>query len=132
MTASPDLILASASPRRSHVLSMLGLPHDVVPADIPEVLRPGESPAEYVERLARAKARTVSQEYPKGLVLGGDTVVVLDDDVLGKPADTDDAVAMLLRLSGREHVVASGLALASPEPPKLTRPFPTHRLRRAT
>lgn len=115
MTASPDLILASASPRRSHVLSMLGLQHEVVPADIPELLRPGEKPVEYVERLARAKARTVSQEYPNVLVLAGDTVVVLDGDVLGKPTDTDEALAMLLRLSGREHLVASGLALASPE-----------------
>lgn len=115
MTVGPDLILASASPRRSQVLSMLELPHEVVPADIAEVLRPGESPADFVERLACSKARVVSQEYPKSLVLAGDTVVVLDDDVLGKPADTDEAVAMLLRLSGREHVVASGLALASPE-----------------
>jgi septum formation protein len=93
---------------------MLGLDHEVLGGAVPEDFRPGETPLAHVERLAREKARRGAGERPACLVLGGDTVVVLDDQVLGKPADAEDAVRMLLRLSGRTHWVHSGLALVEP------------------
>jgi septum formation protein len=107
-------VLASASPRRASLLTMLGLAHEVLPADVDETLLPGEDPAAHVERLARAKAGVVAARRPDALVLGGDTVVVLDGEVLGKPVRRQDAVATLMRLSGRDHVVFSGLALVVP------------------
>ena len=110
----PDLVLASASPRRTTLLDMLGLAHTVVHADVDEALLPDESPEAHVERLARAKASAVADDRPDALVLGADTVVVLDGEVLGKPARRQEAVATLLRLSGREHIVLSGISLASP------------------
>lgn len=110
----PRLVLASASPRRSDILTRLGLAHDVLPADIDETPLPGERPAPHVERLAREKAAAVAADRPEGVVLAGDTVVVADDRILGKPTDADEAVAMLMRLSGRAHEVLSGLALALP------------------
>jgi len=125
------LVLASQSPRRAQLLEMLGLQFEVVAADIDETWAPGEDPGTHAERLAREKAvrvasgfgwpatggvvapgsaRTipVSQEL---LVVGSDTVVVLDGVVLGKPADADDAVRMLLALQGRTHLVATGVAI---------------------
>lgn len=111
---APPLVLASASPRRSALLRQLGLHHDVLPADVDETPLPGEAPAPHVERLARHKARVASARRPDALVLAGDTVVVADGRILGKPVDPDDAVAMLLALAGREHEVVSGLALALP------------------
>lgn len=110
----PPLVLASASPRRTVLLDMLGLAHEVVPADVDESLEPGEQPDAHVDRLARAKAGTVARARPDAIVLGGDTVVVLDGEVLGKPARRQDAVATLMRLAGRDHVVFSGLALVPP------------------
>ncbi|MSR35760.1 MAG: septum formation protein Maf [Gemmatimonadetes bacterium] len=110
----PALVLASASPRRAALLTMLGLPHEVLPADVDETLLPGEDPAAHVERLARAKAAAVALRRSDALVIGGDTVVVIDGEVLGKPARRQDAVATLLRLAGREHIVFSGLALVLP------------------
>jgi septum formation protein len=110
----PPLVLASASPRRAAILQMLGLAHEVLATHIPEEFDPRETPDGHVERLAREKALTGARSRPDALVLGGDTVVVLDGVVLGKPAGPEDAVAMLLRLSGRRHVVHSGLALAEP------------------
>jgi septum formation protein len=111
---TPRLILASASPRRSEVLKTLGLAHEVLPARTLEEVRPGEPPEAYVERLAREKAAYVARQRPDALVLGGDTEVVLDGEVLGKPGNLEHAVEMLLRLSGRTHTVLSGLALADP------------------
>lgn len=113
MTA-PPLVLASASPRRTALLDMLGLAHEVVPAHADESLLPGEQPDAHVDRLARVKAETVARARPDALVLGGDTIVVLDGDVLGKPARRQEAVATLMRLAGRDHVVYSGLALVDP------------------
>lgn len=111
---APPLILASASPRRSGILEILGLEHRVRPVDVPEVAEAGESAGEYAERLARAKAAAARSGHPTALILAGDTVVVSDDEILEKPVDRDDAVAMLLRLSGRSHRVATALALADP------------------
>lgn len=89
---------------------MLGIAVRVQPADIPEATRPHESPTEYAERLAAEKAGAVSGDF----VLGADTIVVLGDDVLEKPADADDAVTMLLRLRGETHRVITACALQSP------------------
>ncbi len=114
MTDFPPLVLASASPRRRICLDMLGLQYTVHPAHISEHERPGESAVEHVERLAREKAVTVATRFPGAVVLGSDTVVVVDNEILGKPDGSAEAESMLMRLSGRSHTVASGLALALP------------------
>ena len=103
-------MLASASPRRAALLAGAGYAFDVVPADIDERRRPGEPAREYVARLARAKAAAVAGRHPGRIVLGADTVVVMDGTVLGKPRDADDAAGMLRRLSGRAHQVLTGVA----------------------
>lgn len=108
------LVLASASPRRSELMRMLGLDHEIVPADVDESPLPGEAVLPHVERLARAKALHVAAKRPNALVLGADTVVALDGEVLGKPTNREDAVATLMRLSGRQHEVHTGIALAEP------------------
>ena len=112
----PPLVLASGSPRRTALLERWGIPHSVDPARIPEDVLPGETPQLHVERLAREKAEAVAHRHPGSLVLAGDTVVVLDDEILGKPRDAAHAGAMLRRLAGRGHVVLTGLALAGPGP----------------
>lgn len=109
--AAVPLVLASASPRRTELLTAAGLAHQVCPADVDEAARPGEGPDALVERLARDKALAVATSRDDGTVLGGDTLVVLGERVLGKPADRDEARAMLLDLSGQEHRVLSGVAL---------------------
>lgn len=114
MTGPPPLVLASASPRRAAILRTLGLEPEVRPADVDESRRPGEAPDAFVERIARAKAAAVAADRPEALVIAGDTAVVLDDRVLGKPSDPDEAVEMLLALSGRPHTVATGTAVAAP------------------
>src|SRR5512133_551842 len=106
------VILASQSPRRRELLNLIGMRHEVRPADIDETVRPGERPAPHAERLAREKALTVAATTPDALVIGSDTIVVVDGDILGKPADADDARRMLRRLSGREHVVFTAVAVA--------------------
>ncbi len=110
----PPLVLASASPRRRQLLEQLGLRFEVDSAEVDETELPGESAAGHVRRLALAKARAVAARRPDALVVGGDTVVTLHGDILGKPADERDAVAMLLRLQGHEHRVESGVALVAP------------------
>lgn len=110
----PRLVLASASPRRAELLRQLGLEAEVRPARADERLLPGETPRAHVERLARAKAEAVAAQVPDALVVGGDTVVVHEGRVLGKPADDEDAVRMLLSLAGRVHEVLSGIAVAGP------------------
>lgn len=114
---SLDLVLASASPRRRELLQQIGVAFRVVPADVDETVLPGEPPADYVVRLARAKALEVMRREGGGLpVLGSDTAVILDGDILCKPLDRAEAEAMLGRLSGRTHEVYSAVALAlSPE-----------------
>ncbi len=104
------LILASASPRRRDLLNALGLRFVVVPADIDETRRAGESPGDLVIRLAAEKAAAVPAAAGQ-VVVGADTVVVVEDEVLGKPAGEEDALAMLARLSGRRHSVLSGVAV---------------------
>jgi len=108
------LVLASASPRRAEILRTLGLPFEVSAPDVDEAVVPGETPRAHAERLARAKALAVARSNPSAWVLGGDTVVTVDGDILGKPGDAEAAIQMLLRLQGRTHEVVSGLALCLP------------------
>lgn len=110
----PSLVLASRSPRRAHLLEMLGLRFEIRPAELDEAPHAGERPAEHAERLAREKALAVSAERAGALVVGSDTIVVLDGDILGKPRDGEHAVTMLRRLAGREHTVMSGIAVVDP------------------
>jgi septum formation protein len=107
----PRVILASASPRRRELLTLIGIPHEVRPADVDESLRPEEAPAVYAERLARTKAGPPRDEGDGVLWIGADTIVVIDDDVLGKPRDRDEAERMLARLSGRTHTVYTAVAV---------------------
>jgi septum formation protein len=108
----PRIVLASQSPRRAALLWGLGLDFGTVPADIDETYVAGEEPVAHVERLAREKAGAVAATHADAVVIGSDTVVVVDDEVLGKPRDAADAVRMLLRLQGRAHEVATGVAVA--------------------
>ncbi|MBK1873411.1 MULTISPECIES: Maf family protein [Marinobacter] len=107
-----SIILASASPRRSELLTQIGIPFSVQPANIDETPRISEAPGDYVERLAREKALAVSAHFPGKWVIGSDTSVVLDGAILGKPSNEADAQAMLGMLSGKTHQVMTGVALA--------------------
>lgn len=106
------LILASASPRRAELLTQIGLPFVARPVDIDETVRAGEAPSDYVERLAREKALAGATD-PDALVIGSDTTVVLSHEILGKPADSAEAIATLARLSGQTHQVITAVALTS-------------------
>jgi len=111
-----ELILASASPRRRDLLDQIGVRFRCDPANIDESLQPGEKPAAYVERMAREKALAVAARHPNDdiAVLAADTSVVIDEDVLGKPADHFEGLGMLARLSGRSHSVMTGICLVTP------------------
>jgi septum formation protein len=106
------VILASQSPRRRELLSLVGIDHEVQPADIDETPWPGELPVPHTERLARSKAETIAAQAPDALVIAADTIVVIDDTILGKPGDITEARAMLRRLSGRTHDVLTAIAVA--------------------
>jgi septum formation protein len=114
VSPAQKLVLASASPRRRELLAQAGFAFDVFTADIPEVRKPGEDPIRFVTRLAREKAEAVSARYQipaETIVLGADTIVLVDDEVLGKPQDAFDAMRMLRLLSGRTHQVITGVCL---------------------
>jgi len=116
MEATLPLILASASPRRRDLLARAGVRFEVRPADLWEDSLPGETPLEHAGRLARAKALAVARrvgQSPRRMVLGADTIVVIDGAVLGKPANPEHAVALLTRLVGRRHRVVTAVALAA-------------------
>jgi septum formation protein len=106
------VVLASASPRRRDLLDLIGIAHEVHPANIDETVRPREAPRRYAERLAREKASAIATRDPDLITIGADTVVVIDRKVLGKPADADDAARMLRMLSGREHTVITAVAVS--------------------
>ncbi len=108
------LLLASASPRRADLLREEGIAFHVEPASIDESVLEGESAEAYVERLAKEKASTVWAQRPAAFVLGADTTVVVDDTILGKPADQADAARMLRLLAGRSHRVLTGVCLLGP------------------
>jgi len=105
------MILASSSPRRSELLQQIGVRFTTDVADIDETPLPGETPADYVARLALAKARVVAQRHPGRVVLGSDTTVVLNDRILSKPEDESQARQMLTELSGNSHQVMTAVAL---------------------
>jgi septum formation protein len=108
------LVLASASPRRQDLLRNAHISFAVQPADIDETPRAGEGPRQYAERLAREKALAVWQTRPHDTVLGADTIVVVDQTILGKPVDGADAARMLHLLSGRSHQVITGVSIVRP------------------
>ena len=109
---SPRVVLASSSPRRRELLTLIGIPHSVSPADIDETPFIGEQPYPHAERLARGKATVVATREPNAVVLAADTIVVVDGDILGKPRDEPEAGVMLRRLSGRRHTVLTAIAIA--------------------
>ena len=109
------LILASSSPRRQELLREAGIAFEVSPAHIPEEPRPGEAPLEYALRLSREKAQAVAARFPQRYVLGADTIVVVDNQVLEKPRDREDAARMLRLLSGRGHEVTTAVGLVAPD-----------------
>lgn len=110
-----ELILASGSPRRRELLEQIGLSFSVHPADVEEVLDPAWTAREAVEHLSAQKAEAVAGQFPDDLVLAADTIVSLDEAILGKPRNEDDAFAMLQRLSGRSHKVYTGMTLRQGE-----------------
>jgi len=112
VSAAVTVILASASPRRRELLALIGIAHEVWPADIDESVMPDEAPATHAERLARAKAHALAERHPHAVIIAADTIVVVDGDILGKPRDAAQAAAMLRRLSGREHTVYTAIAVA--------------------
>lgn len=106
------VVLASGSPRRREILAALGVAFEVQAADIDESVLPGEEPLDYVRRLAAAKAAAVAAGRADRLVIAADTTVVIDGEILQKPADPDEARSMARRLSGRTHHVHTGVAVA--------------------
>ena len=103
------VVLASQSPRRRQLLSLIGIEHDVRPANIDESYSAGEEPRAHAIRLARGKVEAIAE--PGAVTIGSDTIVVVDGDVLGKPADAEEAARMLRRLSGRAHTVITAVAV---------------------
>jgi len=114
-TPHRELVLASASPRRRELLAVLGVEFSVEPANIDESVLPGEGARDYVRRIALAKAQAGFGGGPDKVVMGCDTAVIVDGLILGKPADRNDALAMLMQLSGRSHEVMSAIALVDTE-----------------
>ena len=108
---NPSVVLASQSPRRRELLALVGITHTVQPADIDESYVRGETPAAHCGRLAREKAAAVAADHPDAVVIGSDTIVVVDGEVLGKPRDERQAAEMLSRLSGRSHVVLTAVTV---------------------
>jgi septum formation protein len=107
-----SVILASQSPRRRELLTLIGITHEVRPANIDESILPGELPPGHAERLAREKAERLADNLRDAVVIGADTIVVLDGEILGKPVDADEAVRILRRLGGRTHTVHTAVAVA--------------------
>lgn len=107
-----EVILASQSPRRRELLTLVGIRHVVSPADIDESVMPDEAPVPHCERLARAKAHVLAERHPDAVIIAADTIVVLDGDILGKPRDAADARVIIARLSGRTHTVYTAMAVA--------------------
>lgn len=111
MLELPQIILASGSPRRSEIMESVGWKFEKDIPNIDETDLPGELPDDYVQRLALVKAEAIAHRHPGEIVLGADTTVVIDDQIIGKPVDLDDAKRMLTMLSGRWHEVLTGVAV---------------------
>jgi septum formation protein len=116
MLTLPKLILASGSPRRAEILTSVGWGFTKDSADIDETEHAGESPEDYVRRLALEKAEAVAQKYAEAIILGADTTVVINHQIIGKPVDFEDAKRMLKMLSGNWHEVLTGVALVKTNP----------------
>lgn len=114
MIELPKIILASASPRRAEILRTVGWPFEALPVHIDESRRPREEPAAYVQRLAREKSEAGAAHAPEMIVVGADTTVAIDDYILEKPSDANDAVRMLRLLNNRWHRVLTGVAVINP------------------
>ncbi len=110
--SAPRVILASSSPRRHDLLELIGIRHEVIPANIDESIRGRESPTKHAERLAREKAGAIASRHPESVAIGADTIVLIGKKILGKPANSVDAGSMLTLLSGREHTVVTAVAVA--------------------
>lgn len=108
-------ILASSSPRRRELLGSIGLEFEVIPSHVPELHREGEAPEEYVARLSRDKAGAIASEHPSRWVIAADTTVYLDETLLEKPVDANDAKRMLATIAGRTHMVYTGVTLQNVE-----------------
>jgi septum formation protein len=106
-----NMVLASASPRRKELLATLGYPFTIVPSSIDESPQPGEDPKTFVIRVAREKGMEVASRVSQSIILSADTIVTLDNKILGKPTDEADAVRMLQKLSGREHSVLTAVTV---------------------
>ncbi|RII28067.1 MAG: septum formation inhibitor Maf [Geobacter sp.] len=115
MTNSREIVLASASPRRTELMALAGIEFTVVPADIPEDALPGELPVEHVMRLSREKAQAVAAKSSGRFFIGADTVVVLNGEIMGKPIDEAEAYTMLSKLSGCTHDVITGFTVFDQE-----------------
>jgi len=113
--ANPKIVLASASPRRVELLSSAGIEFEVIPGDVSEDILTGETPEDYVERLARAKAEDVARKTDGRFFIGADTIVLCDGEIMGKPEDSADAERMLNKLSGIPHEVITGFAVYDKE-----------------
>lgn len=106
------VVLASSSPRRRELLNLIGIAHEVRPANLDESMRPRETPRRHAERLARDKASAIAMRDPDLITIAADTIVVINRKVLGKPIDKEDAARMLAMLSGREHTVITAVAVS--------------------
>jgi septum formation protein len=110
--SSCKVVLASSSPRRRELLNLIGIAHEVRPANLDESMRPRETPRRHAERLARDKASAVAMRDPDLITIAADTIVVINRKVLGKPADKEEAARMLAMLSGKEHTVITAVAVS--------------------
>ena len=107
-----NLILASSSPRRKELLSFLGYEFEIIPADIDENIIVDELPSTYVQRMSREKGEVIAKIQPEKFIISADTTVVLDDQILGKPVDEKESKEMILKLSGRSHMVFTAFSLS--------------------
>jgi septum formation protein len=114
-SSSKKLILASRSPRRSELLASLGLEFEVSPSHVEETTDPALTPEHNARNTARDKARWVARRFPEAYILGADTMVVLDREIIGQPADEEDACRILLKLAGKRHRVVTGMVLITPD-----------------
>ncbi len=112
MTTEMTVVLASASPRRRELLAQLAVPVEVSPADIDERVLPAEAPSDYVRRLSREKALKVAAGFPDKLVIGADTTIADNEQILGKPESKAHAIEMLSAFAGRQHKVHTGVSVA--------------------
>jgi len=124
----PELVLASGSPRRQELLAQFGVVYQTKTSQVDESVESIYSPGQIVEELAHRKAGKVAESYEDALVIGADTVVVIDGEILGKPGDEKEAKEMLNRIQGREHEVYSGIALVHKKEGKIDRVITRHRV----